>query len=405
MIECHVIDDAKIPLLKIEGRIDSMSAHEIQAAIDELIDRGILLMAADLENVNYVSSAGLRVFLAAQKLLKKAGGEVILLKMPDRVLSVFKMSGFDRFFTMAATDRELHERLSAGPAQRPSVMQTINGIPFEILPIDAMPGVLTIIGSQDKLLHAEYDENDVRTVGADQILFGTGLAALGEHYEDYAGYFGEAVVLNRNFFYYPAVKRSVVDYILCGNDTAGLQYRFLHGFGFSGNYSRLVSFNSPAKLISLAEITDALFEISPAALLGIVFLGESKGFWGMNLKKIPLGKNRPANGRDIFDPQHFPEWINFPVEPSHINHLIAGCGIAVRDKNTVTAHVRHLFSQESNIHMHAGIFGKEPFHRNIERFDSELDRIITGTEALKIQHVLPKSLFSQGMLALVELNA
>jgi len=404
MIECRITEKFGITWLMVNGRIDSMTSNEIQASIDALIDRGVLTMAADLEGVNYVSSAGLRVFISAQKRLKKAGGEIILCRPPENVLKIFKMSGFDSILRIISTDMELESSLSALKPAGASASKTINDIKFEILQKEADKGTLTIIGSQDRLSHAGYDEGDVTTVRAGQIQYGTGLAALGDSYEDYSNYFGEAVVLNKSFFNYPAVKGPAVDYMICNDENTGLEYRFLYGFGFSGHFKHIVSFDSAEKFISLSEITEALFEISDASILGIVFVGESKGFWGMNLKKIPVKKNSPENTLEIFDQKNFSNWINFPMDPAAINNLIAGCGIAVRDKNSVSTEIQGILSQGNNIHMHAGVFEKEPFNRRIENFEDELARIITGLEAIRIQHVLPKSLFSQGMIGIVELD-
>ncbi|MBW1772786.1 MAG: hypothetical protein JRJ82_07835, partial [Deltaproteobacteria bacterium] len=55
-------------------------------------------------------------------------------------------------------------------------------------------------------------------------------------------------------------------------------------------------------------------------------------------------------------------------------------------------------------HFHAGVFEKQPLNRNIESFDKELTRVITECEVSRIQHVLGKTKFSNGMIGLIELG-
>jgi hypothetical protein len=133
-------------------------------------------------------------------------------------------------------------------------------------------------------------------------------------------------------------------------------------------------------------------------------LAESKGFWGMNLKKVPIIDNRPENGKDIFDADNFISWMNFPVEPAHSNHIIAAAGIGVRHRGDVSREIQALFTGENNFHMHAGVFEKQPLNRNIASFDKELMRVITECEVYRIQHMLGKTKLSSGMLGIIELD-
>ena len=119
--------------------------------------------------------------------------------------------------------------------------------------------------------------------------------------------------------------------MLCTQAQTNIEYRFLHGFSFAGSFSHLFSFESMEHPVELDQLSQALGQIIPGNLFGLVFLAESKGVWGMHLKQVPLAENRPANGKDIFDSQNFSNWMNFPVEPSDINHILAGAGLVVKN--------------------------------------------------------------------------
>ena len=404
MFEYHLSEQLGLKCLHLKGRIDSMSATEIQQQVNGLILAGERRFVTDFEEVNYISSAGLRVFLAAQKQLSKAGGEIILFKMPPDVLRVFKMSGFEQLFRIASSEEEIQSALQAEPSAVEVSSCEIEGIPVQYLKREVEEGRLFVIGSQENLATSDYTEKDVKAVKPGDIQFGTGLAAIGDRYQDYKDFFGEAVVIHRHLYFYPAAKRPAVDFMLYSQGDSSLEYKFLHGFGFSGDYKYILSFESLEGFTELSRLVKGLFALSEANILGVVFMAESKGLWGMNLKRIPLFENKPDSGKDIFDAGNFSEWMNFPVEPSDMNNIVIGTGIAVRDRNALSAGTQPLIPREQNFHIHACIFEKQPFNTNLQEFDKEMKRVLTELEVYKIQHVLGQTRFSSGIVGLIELK-
>ena len=74
----------------LEGRLDTTTAPDLDIFINENYD-GKSALVIDCENLSYVSSAGLRVFLAAQK---KTNGAMKLTNVCELVMEVFEMTGF-----------------------------------------------------------------------------------------------------------------------------------------------------------------------------------------------------------------------------------------------------------------------------------------------------------------------
>ena len=73
-----------------EGRLDTISAPEFERFLEEQCD-GIKELTIDCEKLAYVSSAGLRVLLSAQKKLKRG---MKLTNVCELVMEVFEMTGF-----------------------------------------------------------------------------------------------------------------------------------------------------------------------------------------------------------------------------------------------------------------------------------------------------------------------
>lgn len=388
----------------LEGRIDSLTSPEIRQKIDELVLEGQRIIVADLEKIQYVSSAGLRVFMESHMKLKRVGGEIILLNPQPNILELLQMGSLDMVFRIAADRRQVESFLHLESAAASIQTKEIAGIAFQYIQRDAAPGKLFAIGSQAKLATSSYTEDDAIAVSSNRIRYGTGLASLGGSYEECKTFFGEAMIINRHFFFYPAVKRPAVDFMLCPKEDSNVQYQFLHGFGFNGECAYWIAFEAPDQLIELPRLIEAVFQIVENNRIGLVFLAESKGFWGMHLKQVPILENRPANGKPIFDTDNFPQWVNFPIEPGEMNHILAGVGFAVRNPSAESAEIQEILGKDKNFHLHAGVFSREPLNKKPDHFEEELKRVVTGLEVFKVQHVLGQSKFGSGLLGLILLE-
>ena len=403
-MECSVYEELGIRWVKIAGRIDGMTCGEVRRQMDDLVQQGQRFFAAHLQEVNYISSAGLRVFLEVQKQLKRVGGEMLLFGLSGNVLKTFDMSGFLTMFQTFARREEVEAALKGGSTPVGVEATEVLGIPFQHVRKEAPPGELRVIGSQEKLLFSGYTQSDVIHLRGDDVQQGFGLATLGDEYEEYKNLFGEALVLNRNLFFYPATKHPVADFMLCGKDSEGIEYRFLNGAGFRGSCQHVLSFEGVEGAVDLSRLVQALFHFTERNVVGIVLLAESRGLWGMNIRKSPVIENRPVDGKEIFDRTHFQEWMNFPVEPGEINHVVACVGIAVREPGRARPEIAGLIAEGQRFHMHGAVFSKSPLSKDVRQYEKELDRIVNELEVTKVQHVLGQSRFGSGMVGLFELN-
>ncbi|WP_051409133.1 STAS domain-containing protein [Syntrophorhabdus aromaticivorans] len=404
MFEYDLREEDACRCIVARGRVDALSAPDIQKLLDRLVLDGERLLLVDMASVNYVSSAGLRVFLAAQKQLTKVGGEIIFIGMNTQVFKVFRMSGLTNVFRIAGSTDEVLHLIEQGRAGAIVAIEPIEGARMEYVERARGKGTIFAIGSPDKTAGSAYGEKDVVPVEASRMQFGCGLATLGERYEEYKELFGESMVVKGSFFFYPAVKHSSVDFLVNAEEDPGTVYRFLHGFGFDGPYRYLISFEGRERPLDLTSLAKGFFAISAASVLGVVIIAESKGLWGMHLKKAPLMEQRPDNGKSIFDDKNFSEWVDFPVEPTYANHAVVATGIAVRDRESVSPQMQSLMAEEGNFHIHGAIFEKTPLNKNTNGFDGELLRIFNELQVYKIQHILGRSRFSGGMAAIIELD-
>jgi anti-sigma B factor antagonist len=87
-------------LIKVIGRIDSATAPKFAEALDSVMNEGRYKIVLDLEDVEFMSSAGLRVLISAQKTCRRYNrGEVALALVPQRVYEAMDLAGFVPLFS------------------------------------------------------------------------------------------------------------------------------------------------------------------------------------------------------------------------------------------------------------------------------------------------------------------
>ncbi len=89
-----------VPVIKVSGRIDATTSRDLETALNELIDQDRAQIVLDLGSVEYISSVGLRVMLAALKKVRPKKGDVKLVSLQPFVREVFEITGFTKLFSI-----------------------------------------------------------------------------------------------------------------------------------------------------------------------------------------------------------------------------------------------------------------------------------------------------------------
>ena len=90
--------NAKELTVLLTGRLDTITAHELEAELKTCID-GIEKLVFDFSTLEYLSSAGLRVLLSAQKVMNKQG-QMIVRNVNDTIAEIFEITGFVDILTL-----------------------------------------------------------------------------------------------------------------------------------------------------------------------------------------------------------------------------------------------------------------------------------------------------------------
>ncbi len=108
-MEISIKTTNEVKVLAFEGRLDTQTSPDAQMQLTQLVEGGETKILVNLEKLDYISSAGLRVLLAAAKQLKTTEGELRICNLNEVVKEVFDISGFDIILPISASESEALE--------------------------------------------------------------------------------------------------------------------------------------------------------------------------------------------------------------------------------------------------------------------------------------------------------
>ncbi len=85
--------------IRLDGRLDTTTAPELEKELKSSLD-GVSELTLDLAGLEYISSAGLRVLLAAQKTMSLQG-ELKLVHVGETIMEIFEVTGFSDILNIA----------------------------------------------------------------------------------------------------------------------------------------------------------------------------------------------------------------------------------------------------------------------------------------------------------------
>lgn len=95
-----------VQVLALQGELDAHTASELEAAIQKCQDEQQYQIVINGENLQYISSAGLGVFMAYIEEVREQGGDIKIAALQPKVFNVFDLLGFPMLFDIMETEDE-----------------------------------------------------------------------------------------------------------------------------------------------------------------------------------------------------------------------------------------------------------------------------------------------------------
>ena len=100
-------DDPSHRRVDVIGCLDSHTVVDFERSLHVLIDEGLKQVVVNLENLSYISSAGISALMGLTHRLRQNSGELVLLKPTEKVYRVFRTLGFTSIFRIVESETEL----------------------------------------------------------------------------------------------------------------------------------------------------------------------------------------------------------------------------------------------------------------------------------------------------------
>ncbi|MCD4772966.1 MAG: STAS domain-containing protein, partial [Bacteroidales bacterium] len=97
-MEIYIEDSGEVNIIKMVGKLDAITSVEFHEKFFELINNGVFNFIIDCSSLEYISSAGIRVFYLALKKIKTTEGKIIISSPNENLIMIFDMIDFTAQF-------------------------------------------------------------------------------------------------------------------------------------------------------------------------------------------------------------------------------------------------------------------------------------------------------------------
>lgn len=106
MLEISIREEHQHRVISLRGEVDASNSVELDEAIQGLLEMGCKRILVDGSELDYISSAGLGVFMSYLEDFQEKGVTFIIYGMNEKVFNVFHILGLDQLITMVNSQQE-----------------------------------------------------------------------------------------------------------------------------------------------------------------------------------------------------------------------------------------------------------------------------------------------------------
>ena len=107
-------DRAKVSILRLKGFLDAHTAPRFEDEIQKLLGQDRYQIVVSMSELNYISSAGLGVFMGFIEEIREREGDIKLSNMSDKVFKVFDLLGFPALYEIYREEDEAENKFNKG---------------------------------------------------------------------------------------------------------------------------------------------------------------------------------------------------------------------------------------------------------------------------------------------------
>jgi len=387
----------------LRGRLDARGAAEADPVLREVSTGPVAVL--ELSGVDYLSSAGVRIFVALHKNLHLSGRRLILAGLQPYCLEVLRISGLDHTLETTAT---IGDALAlAAPAPKPFRAEAGT---FTFRPGAPTRATVEILGDIRDVLDARITPEKVHRRKFSTRRFSIGLGGLGADTARVMPLMGEMMTVGGTMVWLPTDGSDTPDFLIPAADSDAVVIHTAFNASLGGDFNEFFEFEAAdSRGATLSDIYRAIFDrardIQPGCR-GAVWLSlraEMTTVFGSGIIRSPIAAHAPANGRPITDASNFPAWFECDESPRHTELTGLTCGMGLDLDHNLSGFDRkrlnsafylnpaNTSSSREMLHNHGSFFSPQPLGNPPYKLENEIDRVVAHGDFIDMRHLFDRT--------------
>ncbi len=414
-----------IPVLFLKGRLDALGAKELENELVQSITQKSKTLIIDFQQVDYLSSAGIRIILSLHKKLKKEGGSLKLISLSSLPLQVLEITGLTDVFSINANLKEALNDLAKLKKSEKIISQwdrlpkhkIDNGV-YTFLQGKEFPTYLELSGNISDVLHARCSKDDVSVKSFSGNEYSMGLGALGKNIQNCLEVIGEMISLKGIIAWLPIKNPDTPDFLIVRKDKQKITGHYLFDVTLKGEFNQIVSLETKDRRrgIEIGSVYSSLFKICREqypdfkGILGSVMLAKVSKLYSGGIKEIPLNPAAFPKNMANKDQHWIEDTSQDKPEYRDVTALVVGMGIDLEtdlsfyDSNTLNSlfylHPLNTKGREYLLHNHGIIFPSRDIFLKGADLENEISKIIQSEKFVDVRHLLDTTTVSETLMGL-----
>jgi len=376
--------------IKLKGRMDATWSDHVARALAECVQSGQHVIVVDMAEVDYISSAGIRILVLYARQLTKIQGRFGVINASSSVRKVLELSGLAVLLIA-----------QAGPAAPPAspaeaapsrVVLSEVGATAEVFELDPKAALCVYWpGDSAAWLDGRAQPEACASVEFPANVIGLGLGALGSGDASSTPPFGEFLAAAGATVCQPADGSNKPDYLL---QQAALtpSVKVAYGMLARGGFSHLLRFDKGPQQPSLplSTLARACLDTLGSESAGMVVVAETASLIGASLQKIQSRQPAPNPALDIFAFPEIRDWLSFTAEAAFVNSTCLIVGFAATKGAGASLRLLRplLRSGELYGHFHAAAFPYHPLRKGKVDLTHTIPPLFESEQVLGLIHLL-----------------
>lgn len=384
--------DGDVLCLKLSGRLDATWSRHVHDAITACIRDGAHNIELDMEDVTYVSSAGIGILLAAYKELLSIQGSFAVPKYSDAVKQVIDLAGLSSVLSGTALPRSTSEAAGQGEEAAAVEHRETERGHYEIHTLRESTLQMEMLGSPVHLRHGAFSAKECTRLKFANGTTGLGVGAFGAGYDDCRHRFGEFLAVAGTAASLPSDESSTPDYLVSEGQLVP-EVNLLYGLVARGQFAKQLRFEPKQTdhRIPLTELARMALDTVGKSQAVMVMVAETASLVGTALQRSPVEHEA---GESIFDFPHVRDWFSFTAEPAHVGSLSIVVGFLSRSFDLeMEPYVRIMTSPKHQDiffgHFHAAAFPYRPLRKGRLKLQPTVEALFEGQNLAGVMHLLP----------------